>query len=254
MKYKITLQEGKEAVISAECLGDAHTQAIRQWGTSVSGVLEWNETKESATYLTTCAHSLLCADDIREFLARYHGFRKEYLGQSGSTHYILRVPPESDLYFASIESWPDEAIPPCEWRHANQPDFVDISSISYSDSQSSTIMEDTFKVSAGQEAKHMKIDVVRDCLKHDINKYRWDLLPIYPIEAIIRVLEYGADKYGAENWRGLRSQENRLYAAALRHLTAWKKGEKTDSESGLSHLAHCAANLVFMLEFEKDER
>lgn len=192
MKYKIILQEDKEAVISAECLGDAHIQAIKQWGTSISGIVEWDRMSKVA--------SIPILKEKEPMIIKKSG----------------------------------EMVPftPAATR----------------------ILEDICEASADWEVKYRKIGIVEDGLKHDHGKLRWDLLPVAPIEAVIRILEYGADKYGAENWRGLKSQETRLYAAALRHLTAWGKGEKIDPESGLSHLAHCAANLVFMLEFEKDEQ
>jgi hypothetical protein len=45
--------------------------------------------------------------------------------------------------------------------------------------------------------------------------------------------------------------ERRYFAAAIRHMVAWKSGELNDSETGVSHLAHAATNLLFMLYFSK---
>jgi len=84
--------------------------------------------------------------------------------------------------------------------------------------------------------------------KDDCGKPQWDLLPWAGTEQVVRVLGYGANKYGAENWRKIEAAERRYFSAALRHLAAHARGEKLDSESGLPHLAHAAASLLFLLE------
>ena len=43
----------------------------------------------------------------------------------------------------------------------------------------------------------------------------------------------------------------RPLAAAMRHIMAFNDGEDKDPESGLSHLAHAACCIMFLLEFEK---
>ena len=56
----------------------------------------------------------------------------------------------------------------------------------------------------------------------------------------------GSLKYGAYNWRvaGVRAS---VYLDALnRHLGAWKEGEDTDQESGVSHLIKAIACLVIL--------
>ena len=78
-------------------------------------------------------------------------------------------------------------------------------------------------------------------------KDRWDLLPISVIEYIVKVLTFGANKYGPNLWQKLDNFENRYYAATLRHIIAWRKGERIDKESGLPHLAHALCCLVFLL-------
>ena len=89
-------------------------------------------------------------------------------------------------------------------------------------------------------------------VKHDGEKPRWDLLPIEPIEQVVGVLTYGAKKYDDENWRKVDNQRRRYYAAALRHIVAWWKGEKLDPESGYHHLAHAICCLVFLMEGVKE--
>jgi hypothetical protein len=86
--------------------------------------------------------------------------------------------------------------------------------------------------------------------KDDDGKLRWDLLPLKPIEDTIKVLMFGANKYGPNNWRKVDDGLNRYYSACMRHLVAHKSGELNDPETGLSHLAHAMCNLVFMQELQ----
>lgn len=83
-------------------------------------------------------------------------------------------------------------------------------------------------------------------LKDDKGKSRPDLLPAGALLEVSFVLEYGARKYGPNTWRGL--EWSRLYAAALRHLLAFQAGEDDDPETGCPHLAHAAAQVLFLLE------
>jgi hypothetical protein len=82
-------------------------------------------------------------------------------------------------------------------------------------------------------------------------KVRLELLPPMAMESIAEVLSFGAQKYDANNWcRGARW--GRYYAALLRHLFAWWRGEEKDPETGLSHLAHAGCCLVFLLEYQRN--
>ena len=84
--------------------------------------------------------------------------------------------------------------------------------------------------------------------KYDTGKLRWDLLPLSLIEQTVNVLTFGAQKYGAWNCKDVPNAEDRYFAALMRHIVAWKKGEKLDVESGLPHLAHAVCNLIFLSE------
>lgn len=88
--------------------------------------------------------------------------------------------------------------------------------------------------------------------KFDNGKTRWDLFPWQSAEKIVEVLEFGAKKYCENGWQAVPEAERRYFAAAIRHLTAWHRGEKTDTESGLSHLSHAACCLMFLLHFEEN--
>jgi Domain of unknown function (DUF5664) len=87
--------------------------------------------------------------------------------------------------------------------------------------------------------------------KYDGDKTRWDLLPIESMESVVKVLTMGATKYGDNNWQLVDNARERYYAAAMRHLVEWRKGNKIDNESGESHLAHVMCNMVFLMHFDK---
>lgn len=87
-------------------------------------------------------------------------------------------------------------------------------------------------------------------IKHDNGKLPLHLVPVEAIEEVAKVLAFGADKYEDWNWaKGFKW--SRLYSASLRHLYAHMRGEDKDLETGLSHLAHCACNLLFLVYHEQ---
>lgn len=68
------------------------------------------------------------------------------------------------------------------------------------------------------------------------------------LEAVVSVLAFGANKYAERNWeKGL--AHSRTFAATARHLRAVQKGEMLDAETGLSHYAHAACEMLFALAF-----
>ena len=90
-------------------------------------------------------------------------------------------------------------------------------------------------------------------LKFDDGKLPLHLLSTEAMNQTAAVLQFGADKYAAHNWRkGF--VWSRPLAAAMRHITAFNAGEDKDPESGLSHLAHAACCIMFLLEFEKTHK
>jgi hypothetical protein len=90
-------------------------------------------------------------------------------------------------------------------------------------------------------------------IKFDIDKLRWDLLPLQPIEDVVKILTFGSKKYGPNNWKQVEHGQERYYAALMRHIVAYQRGEKTDSETGLSHLSHAICNLIFLEHFEEND-
>ena len=80
------------------------------------------------------------------------------------------------------------------------------------------------------------------------DKLRWDLLPVQALEEVVKVYSRGAKKYGDRNWESGMSW-SRFFAAAMRHLWAFWRGETYDKETGLSHTAHAAWNCLALTQF-----
>lgn len=87
--------------------------------------------------------------------------------------------------------------------------------------------------------------------KHDQAKPRFSLIPLEPLQDVIAVLEFGASKYGADNWKHVENPQQRYLDAAMRHIMAWQSGDLVDEESGLPHLAHAQCCLLFLQHFDK---
>ena len=86
--------------------------------------------------------------------------------------------------------------------------------------------------------------------KYDSGKLQWHLLPIKAIEKVVKVLGFGAEKYGEDNWMVVENSRVRYFDAAMRHLTTWYNGERYDKESGYHHLAHAICCIVFLLTLD----
>ena len=89
--------------------------------------------------------------------------------------------------------------------------------------------------------------------KDDGGKARHDLIPPELPEAIAAVLTFGASKYGERNWEKGMSW-GRPYAALMRHMLAWWRGEKVDTETGMSHLWHAGCCIAFLIAFEQRQK
>jgi hypothetical protein len=87
-------------------------------------------------------------------------------------------------------------------------------------------------------------------VKHDEGKRVYAYLPYDAIEEVLKVLELGADKYGKANWtRGM--DYSRAFNAAQRHQKQWfYEQQDLDPESGITHLAHAVASLLFLITFQ----
>ena len=85
--------------------------------------------------------------------------------------------------------------------------------------------------------------------KFDAGKPPLSMLPMEGLNETAQVMAFGAAKYGRDNWR-TGTDWTRFVDASLRHLHAWNNGEDLDPESKLSHLAHAACCLMFLLTYE----
>lgn len=90
----------------------------------------------------------------------------------------------------------------------------------------------------------------RKALRYNQGKLPYELLPAYPVEVLVKVYQYGTNKYAPRNWeKGNEYSIN--YGALMRHLQKWWQGEDLDPESGLPHLAHVAWGTFALLEYER---
>lgn len=83
-------------------------------------------------------------------------------------------------------------------------------------------------------------------MRFNNGKPDYSLLPLSTLKEVVRVLEYGAGKYERNNWLKPTNWEV-SFACLMRHMSAWQAGEDNDPESGRSHLAHAACNILQML-------
>ena len=92
-----------------------------------------------------------------------------------------------------------------------------------------------------------------DTAKADTGKPHPSYVPVEIIEAVMRVREYGNQKYhDPDNWRTV--EPERYHEALLRHvLRAWVNPYAVDPESGLMHIEHVATNIAFLLAMKNKE-
>ncbi len=74
----------------------------------------------------------------------------------------------------------------------------------------------------------------RYALRYDPNG--WDHM--------VKVLEYGAEKYERNNWRKP-GDKCKIIDSLLRHLKCMARDEYTDADSGLPHIGHVLCNVMF---------
>ena len=119
-------------------------------------------------------------------------------------------------------------------------------------------VEDTFLAVARTDSNEHKTVVVAPskpdaktperALRYNVGKLRVDLVPTSAVEGLAKVLGFGAEKYGPDNWKkGLPWME--CTASMERHLLQFKRGEDFDPESGLLHLEHLITNAAFLIEY-----
>ena len=90
--------------------------------------------------------------------------------------------------------------------------------------------------------------------RHNEGKLKWSLVDFEALTPMVRGLEFGAKKYGVNNWKkGLPTTE--VCESLLRHTFAYLSGEDIDPESGLPHIAHIQDNALFLgyMDMKKPE-
>ena len=85
--------------------------------------------------------------------------------------------------------------------------------------------------------------------KYDGGKSDLALLPFDALLEVGHVLGFGAAKYDdrSDNWARVEGGRDKYTSALLRHVVAWRLGERVDAESGRHHLAHATACCLFLL-------
>jgi hypothetical protein len=90
-------------------------------------------------------------------------------------------------------------------------------------------------------------------MKFDSEKLRYHLIDRAANAWLAAVLTYGAIKYKEENWREVDDWGARYYSALLRHVEAWRGGEKYDPESTLPHLCHAFFCVMCLLGMDSPD-
>lgn len=88
----------------------------------------------------------------------------------------------------------------------------------------------------------------KEGLKFDKGKVKWKDAPWYGFQSVVNIMQYGADKYDVNNWKGV--DIGRYQDALERHWVGYTKGEDCDQESKMHHLKHLACNAIFMIELD----
>ena len=65
-------------------------------------------------------------------------------------------------------------------------------------------------------------NITKEAVKHDDGKADWSLVPFESLEGMVKVLEFGAQKYAGWNWTTNGGfSYTRVLRSCLRHLFAW---------------------------------
>ena len=86
--------------------------------------------------------------------------------------------------------------------------------------------------------------------KFDDGKVDLSLFPMKAMKPCCEAWQVGAVKYGRRNWEENDIEWDRTFASILRHLTECQHDPVTkDPETGISHLAHAATQILMKLHF-----
>jgi len=87
-------------------------------------------------------------------------------------------------------------------------------------------------------------------IKHDEGKPLFSCIDVRAMLELGKVAQFGAKRYGMENWRHVKDGQRRYWDAAIRHLLAGRY-EFRDPDSDLPHLAHAAWNCLATLALSR---
>lgn len=95
------------------------------------------------------------------------------------------------------------------------------------------------------ENKLIQEEITEEALRYNQGKLQWSMVDFESLEGLVKVLEYGANKYARDNWKqGM--PVTKISESLMRHLFAFLRGEDVDSESGCSHISHVMCNAMFI--------
>ena len=90
-------------------------------------------------------------------------------------------------------------------------------------------------------------------IRYNVNKTQWSLVDYEALESMVKVLEFGADKYDRDNWK-IGMPVTSVCDSMLRHIYAFMNGEDNDPESGISHIGHIMCNAMFLSNYMKHRK
>lgn len=81
-------------------------------------------------------------------------------------------------------------------------------------------------------------------IRFNEGKPKWSLVHFKSLIPMIKVLEFGAEKYAPFNWQKP-MDTTEILESLQRHLAALFDGEDLDEETGISHMGHIQCNAMF---------
>jgi len=95
----------------------------------------------------------------------------------------------------------------------------------------------------------------RGDLKWDTGKLDYTLLEPLFLQEMAKIMTLGEKNHpkvgGEPSWRLVEAEA--YLKALLRHIQAYRLGERVDQEMGTKHLAHAAVNAMFVMYFDMKE-
>jgi len=78
------------------------------------------------------------------------------------------------------------------------------------------------------------------------HKTRWDLVPFSELDKVAQCFTKGAEKHDDEGWKTIPNAKEKYFAAAMRHIAAYRGGQVVDTETRQSHLTCAISNLMIV--------